>query len=163
MRANTKLSKKQKNAMASASAKRKAGCPPITSESLRKKTAVASVTAKQFVTCVRSKPSCLCGDLTKYEEHLDSIEEKSYVLICAWCGGDTYKKCGKCNAPLHNRPNRGVHEGANCFNNFHNNVSFGLAREDMPLHAKHKKEWKEPSNVMFVRNAQHIRKIVKEC
>jgi hypothetical protein len=83
MRANTKLLKKQKSAGASASAKRKAGCPPIT-ETARKKTAVAAATTKQFTPNASGRASCLCGKLNKYEEHLVILQEKTYRVVCAW-------------------------------------------------------------------------------
>jgi hypothetical protein len=83
---------------------------------------IAVVAAKQFTLNASGKASNLCGELNKYEEHLALLQKKSYGLVCAWCGGTMYTQCGKCDAALHHKPNRGVFHGVNCFNNYHNSV-----------------------------------------
>jgi hypothetical protein len=41
-----------------------------------------------------------------------------------------------------------------------NSACFGVARDDIPLHGKQKKEWKEPSKAVLNHNAAHICNIV---
>jgi hypothetical protein len=155
------LSKKQKTAGAAASAKRKAGCPPIT-ETTRKKTAVAAATAKQFTPNASGKASRLCGKLNKYKEQLASLQDKSYGLVCAWCGGKTYKNVESAMLHCITSPTEACSMVQIVFNNYHNSVCFGLARGDeMPLHGKMEKDWKEPSRAIVNYNAAHIRKIIK--
>jgi hypothetical protein len=79
-----------------------------------------------------------------------------------WFVHGVEEKLSRNLANVYHRPNRCEFQGANCFNNYHTNVGFGLAHKDMPLHGRTKNDWKEPLKVISSCNAAHIWKIAKE-
>ena len=86
----------------------------------------------------------LCGSLTTYLEHLESVETRRGAWICAYCGYECYTRCGICGIPAHNNPQRGDHAGKQCFLYLHNDDYYGLARCDTVLKGYAKQHWVPP-------------------
>jgi hypothetical protein len=80
-------------------------------------------------------------------------------MICRWCGGWAYTKCGLCGVPIHNNPKWVEHMGKQCFYEWHNEKRFGLAFSDCALViGKDKKDWKLPTPQQIQENELHIEK-----
>ena len=101
----------------------------------------------------RSGSVRLCGDLTDFEQHVESRAQQNNPKPCEACGADYYTTCVLCNAPLHFFPQRGCHTKNTCFLKYHSDAFFGLARSDSTLIGKTKNERKEPSKKTLDKNA----------
>ena len=104
----------------------------------------------------------LCGDLTMFQIHKESIETKKYELSCKFCGKLCYTRCGVCQLPCHDAPTRGSCKGYQCFTQLHNEQLFGLAIMDCKLINKDKKDWTPPTPQQKEENAKHIKEIQRK-
>ena len=105
-----------------------------------------AITKSQFKKGVGGPRGRLCGDLTKLEKHLLSVQTGiKHPKACHFCGEQCYTMCQICNAPLHFIPSRGASAGNTCFFDYHNSSLFGIGKEDCKLTQKRKSEWTFPS------------------
>ena len=154
MRASTV--KKRRKGESQEGAKRGAGRPrkEVTPEVATRPT----VTNEQFHR--EKEEGRLCGDLTKYFAHKQSIVTVKHPAICRYCGKDAYSKCGICvDMWCHDRPRTGPCKGYDCFTKLHNDQQFGLARVDCELLKSQKREWCMPTTELVDENSQLIQKI----
>lgn len=86
----------------------------------------------------KQKKTRFCGDLSKYQLHMESKENGTTKLSCFVCGDKTRTICGLCDVSLHDNPTHGKTKGMNCFLDFHNETMFGLCKKD----SRTPKEWK---------------------
>lgn len=104
--------------------------------------------AREFVKAKsgRGENSRLCGDLSRLDRHLKSVETSlKHPKACRVCGGDAYSICGICNVPLHFMPSKGRHANKTCFIDYHDDCFFGLAREDNKVSKTRKADWVYPT------------------
>ena len=105
----------------------------------------------------RRGKSRLCGNLSHFERHVESVQTgKKHPLSCRVCGEQCYSVCGLCNKPLHFFPNRGKNMGKSCFLEYHNDSFFGLAVEDCKVMQKRKSDWTPPSATKKKVQKRHI-------
>ena len=104
----------------------------------------------------------LCGDLTMFQIHKESIETKKYELSCKFCGKLCYTRCGVCQLPCHDAPTRGSCKGYQCFTQLHNEQLFGLAIMDCKLINKDKNDWTPPTPQQKEENAKHVKEIQRK-
>jgi len=94
----------------------------------------------------RGQNSRLCGDLSRLDRHLKSVETSlKHPKACRVCGGDAYPICGLCGVPLHFMPSKGRHANKVCFIDYHDDCFFGLSREDNSLSKRKKSDWVYPT------------------
>ena len=125
----------------SASSKRTRGRP-----SEQSKQAVAEAAEYKRAKQGRGENSPLCGNLSRLERHIKSVETAlKRPKARRVCGGDAYSICGVCGVPLHFLPTKGKHIGKMCFFDYHYDAFFGLAREDTKLTNTKKSDWTYPS------------------
>ena len=116
-----------------------------------------------------AKRTRLCGDLSKLCHHVRSLETVKKPLVCCWCGLHTYTRCMKCKddkgrpgIPLHLNPNKGHATGKQCFFKYHDEVQFGLGKNDLSkILNLPKKDWTEPTP-REVRDNKALIEAVKE-
>jgi hypothetical protein len=105
----------------------------------------------------RRGKSRLCGNLSHFERHVQSVETgKKHPLSCRVCGDNCYSVCTLCDKPLHFFPSRGKNMGKNCFLEYHNDSYFGLAVDDCKVMKKRKTDWAPPSATKKKVQARHI-------
>ena len=103
----------------------------------------------------RGENSRLCGDLSRLDKHIKSVETGlKHPKACRVCGGDAYSICKVCGVPLHFIPSKGQHIGKMCFFDYHNDCFFGLAREDTKLTKAKKSDWVYPTVSKIRENAK---------
>ena len=110
----------------------------------------------------RTGKTRLCGSLTDYQKHVESIEVRTGAWKCNWCGEDCYSRCSICGVAAHNNPKAGLHKGKNCFLHLHNDDCYGLAKCDSAVKGIPKRLWTEPSPEAVKLNQQYIEDIKKE-
>lgn len=116
-----------------------------------------AVTREQLAEAKRGgKGSRLCGNMSKFTYHVNSIEKIRSEKICYWCGGPAYTICQICEVPLHYGPKKGAHAGKQCFLHYHDESMFGLGRGDCSLLNTSKKDWQSPTRSRCARNRAHI-------
>ena len=125
-----------------------------------------NVNRAQFSRAKRYKTSRLCGDLNKLCYHTSSIIKMKKPRICAWCGENTYTMCGICKdtngkgIPLHYNSKKQITK--RCFYDYHNDMKFGLGRNDMTqLLNGVKSQWIEPDDAVLRNHARVIKAITK--
>ena len=97
-------------------------------------------------THIRHKAGRLCGDLEKFQKHIDSVASSNNVKPCEVCGLDCYTTCGLFKrAPYHFSPQKGSHKSKTCVAQYHSGHFFGLTHEDINMYGKRKKDWKAPT------------------
>ena len=106
------------------------------------------------------RPGRLCGDLELFQKHIASKQNWKNAKPCEVCGLDTYTTCGLCKAPVHYFPQKGSQKGQSCFIDYHNDNFFGLARKDVALIGKKKKDWKAPTANVRKLNRRKIKGIM---
>jgi hypothetical protein len=105
----------------------------------------------------RRGKSRLCGNLSHFERHVQSVETgKKHPLSCRVCGDHCYSMCKLCDKPLHFFPSRGKNQGKNCFLEYHNDNFFGLAVDDCKVMKKRKSDWAPPTAAKKKVQARHI-------
>ena len=115
--------------------------------------------AAQNKPSTRSGSVRLCGDLTYFEQHVESRAKRKNSRPCEACGADSYTIFVLFNVPLHFLTRRGWQTKKTCFLKFHSDAFFGLSRSDSTLLGKTKNEWKEPSKQTFDRNAGYVKSL----
>ena len=96
--------------------------------------------------CGRGENSRLCGNLSRLDRHIKSIETGlKHPKACRVCGDDCYSICAVCGVPLHFIPSKGKNIGKMCFFYYHDDCFFGLAREDSKISNVKKSDWAYPS------------------
>ena len=102
--------------------------------------------------------SRLCGDLSLLKDHLNSvIKTERHGSNCVFCGDVCYTMCGKCGKALHTNVRAGPAAGKECFHDYHDDMCYGLARQDMrDLFGKRKQEWTPPSVRKRSQTKRHI-------
>jgi hypothetical protein len=164
MRAVTKMPKNKRPALVlnddGTTSPRERGRPPK-NQKLQTKISVAQLANATTNSATKGR---LCGDLCKLIHHEKKMETTKHEAKCAWCGDPAYTRCAACeDSPhLHHNPRTGKNKGKKCFYYYHNTVFFGLAREDMVLLGKKRKDWKEASKPAVRANARHIAKLEQE-
>jgi len=110
------------------------------STAARKRTreiALDNVTRELFEEVKTGADDCrLCGDLTRYANHVESYKPTKHVHKCVVCGEDCYTYCGLCEEYMHKQTNRGKHGDKICDIKWHNDSFFGLAKKDHQVHLK---------------------------
>jgi hypothetical protein len=117
-----------------------------------------------------SKSSRLYGDMTNLCHHLDSVVRTKHSTVCAWCGlGGAYTFCGKCKdengkkVSLHHNCKSGYGKGALCFYRWHDDMCFGLAKNDASQLLKQSKgDWKEPTAAQIEENKSVIGELLEQ-
>ena len=129
----------------------------------RKKEELDHVTLQQFKDAkCGGKKAHLCGDLTAIEHHFSSFV-KGNGRVCAYCGEDgatiTCQVCtDKCEKKVCLHGSTSLNPDGKCVFHWHNEMHFGLAREDrLSLLKKKKGEYRKPTTVMTRENARHIK------
>jgi len=108
----------------------------------------------------RGEHSRLCGDLTRFNRHMKSLETAlKHPKQCRVCGLDAYSICGLCKAPLHFLPTKGKNCGRTCFFDYHDDCFFGLAREDAKVSDFKKADWVYPSIAKKKENTRTIKSL----
>jgi hypothetical protein len=149
MRATTKLSKKQKN---------KRSTNHSLSSAQGAFAGVDKVTFESASAQIDSEPIRLCGDLSDFTRHAESvIHGMKNPRNCKWCGIACHQMCGLCKKALHYMPNKGNSAGKICFVKYHNEMCFGLAKDDFRIVSKRKADWIEPDAGEVKANADHIK------
>ena len=97
----------------------------------------------------------ICKDLTKLKSH-HIVQHKSGAK-CAVCGEIAFKRCTKCNVPLHDKDTRGKHKGKNCGLHWHNKAYLGLCFNDQRMICVPTKEWKESNQTQLKDNIRRIK------
>ena len=122
----------------------------------------------QFRRAKRYRTSRLCGNLDKLCHHANSIIRLSKPKICAWCGVNSYTACGVCldvkrkPVTLHYNSTKGPAKGEMCFYHYHNDLCFGLGRNDLTgILNGVKGTWEKANKETMRENAEHIRKFAK--
>lgn len=118
----------------------------------------------------RAKRTRLCGDLSKLCNHVRSLETVIKPLVCAWCGLPAYANCMTCEddkdqqgIPLHLNPTKERAAGTQCFFKYHDEVQFGLGKNDQSrILNLPKKEWIEPT-ARQVRDNKTVIEAAKEA
>ncbi len=113
--------------------------------------------------------SRLCGNLDKLCNHVNCIQKlKKAPLKCAWCGLDTYQVCGKCHdskgkqIPLHYNPKGPKTKGLMCFYHYHNDMRFGLGKNDVSqILGKKRSDWTPADKHDIQQNAKHIENVLE--
>jgi len=120
---------------------------------------VGMVTLPQFIDGKRGgEQSRLCGDLSRLRSHFEAVQPNNHGRICAFCGEVVYWSCGLCKKGLH-LPcgSRGSNVEKTCFLDYHDDMCFGLSRDDIKqLFNQSKSEWQHPSARKRKRNKRHI-------
>ena len=95
----------------------------------------------------KGKNPRLCGDLSNLTKHVASIERFKHERQCAFCGKPAYSRCMLCMGcpPLHFVPQRGENANSTCFFDYHNDVLFGMARDDHRILYGNVNSWKCPT------------------
>lgn len=133
-----------------------------------KRKEIEGVTAKQFRSAKRYSSSRLCGDLDNICTHAKNIKRLDKPRMCAWCGTKTYTVCGVCrdektrkHVPLHYNAKKGKGKNEMCVYDYHNNLMFGLGKNDSTrlLHGV-KGDWEKPTKDMMDDNAKHIKSLL---
>ena len=134
----------------------------------KRKSGDNKVTSSQFRKAKRYRTTRLCGDLEKLCHHVASIEKLTKPKICAWCGLNCYTKCTTCldskkkPVTLHYNAKKGSGKGSLCFYNYHNDLFFGLGRNDSTMLLNGVKgDWNKPDVVDIRENSEHIRTLKK--
>ena len=163
MRAVTRRSATQRR-----NSPRKAGRPKKTTATASTRSSSRSsdapiVTPQDLKLATRYRlKSRLCGDLTAFNHHIKEKVNMKHHKVCAYCGEKAYTMCTVCpdQPALHFFPSKGPSAGKTCFLDYHNNVCFGLARQDFTgVLGKRKSEWSPPSERKKQENAKHIKKL----
>ena len=132
------------------------------------KRSVSGVSAAQYGKARKWTTSRLCGDLGKITHHVRSIVPvpTKKPRVCAWCGLPCYFMCGMCkdetgkHIPLHYNQKKGDAKGNQCFYHYHNDMMFGLGKNDHTrLRNGTKSEWKPATSAEIRKNAEHIRSL----
>ena len=89
----------------------------------------------------------ICGDLSRLNKHLNSVETgRQHGKMCVVCGDILYSFCNLCGKKaMHFFPQKGKCSGKDCFVDYHNEVFFGLALDDAKLVNKRKSDWTPPN------------------
>ena len=124
------------------------------------------VTPDQLKLAKRYKvKSRLCGDMTAIKHHIKESVSLKHSKVCAFCGEQAYTQCTICPGKpmLHFFPSKGKGAGKGCFLDYHSDICFGLASEDLVvLHGKKRKEWSSPSVSQQKKNARHIETLLAD-
>jgi len=118
--------------------------------------------AREFVRAKsgRGANSRLCGDLSRLDKHLKSVETSlKHPKTCRVCGGDAYSICGLCGVPLHFMPSKGKNANKTCFIDYHDDCFFGLAREDNKVSNTKKSDWVYPTVAKKKENSKRWRNL----
>lgn len=101
----------------------------------------------------------LCGDLSKFQNHVDSIKSIKNGKTCEMCGEKSYSVCMECDGKaVHFFPQKGPAAEKNCMIDLHNDLCFGLARSDRDeLFGKRKVDWSTPTNNQKKLHARFVR------
>ena len=102
--------------------------------------------AAQNKTRTKSGSERLCGDLTRFERHVESRAQRKNPRLCEACSSDYYNICGLYNVPLHFLPQRGCHTNKICFLKYHSDTLFGLVWSDSTLIGKTKMNGRNQAN-----------------
>jgi len=111
---------------------------------------------------LRNHPPRLCGDLTTFLAHVESVTFHGNSPACEVCGLGTSTKCGACGVAVHFFPRKGHQTDKHCFVEYHSDPCFGLARGDVKLIGEKQCDWKPATEVEKRRNAMHIKKLHAE-
>ena len=110
----------------------------------------------------RGENSRLCGNLTRLNKHLKSVETSlKHPKSCKVCGGDAYSECEICGVFLHTMPAKGKNAGKTCFFDYHDDCFFGLARDDGRVREVKKSEWAYPTQAKRKRNEKRYLRRLK--
>jgi len=148
MRANTKLNKKK--------------------QSLSKR---GEIPVSKFKKQRLLKTGRCCGDLDKLTHHAEKVITLKRGKICGYCGETTYKVCGICcdekgsPIPLHynSKDPKGNTKWLMCFNHYHNDNQFGLAKNDAVMMKTTKKDWYTPSTSNLKEHKEYVQDIIKKA
>jgi hypothetical protein len=108
--------------------------------------------------------SRLCGDLTKITYHLLKKERHHKEHVCKFCGDPCYTRCTICpNKPfLHDFPSKGQCEGRSCFMDYHNDLCFGLAKDDCHMVGVRPSDWSPPTASDRKKNGKQMQDLAEE-
>jgi hypothetical protein len=108
--------------------------------------------------------SRLCGDLSKITHHLKHKERLNKEHVCKFCGDPCYTRCTICPKKpfLHNFPSKGQCQGRSCFMDYHNDLCFGLAREDCHMVGVRPSDWSPPTTTERKNNTKQIQDLAEE-
>eukprot|EP00957_Ditylum_brightwellii_P163520 12449744-Ditylum_brightwellii.AAC.1 len=107
-------------------------------------------------------PGRLCGDLKLFQKHIASKQNWKNAKPCEVCGLDSYTTRGLYKTPVHYFQHKGWQKNQNCFADYHNDNFFGLARKNVALIGKKKKDWKVCTAKVRKQNRRKIRSITGE-
>ena len=97
-------------------------------------------------THIRHKVGRLFGDPEKSQKNIDSVALSKNENLYEAYGLDCYTICGQCKrASVNFFPHKGSQKSKTFFDEYHSEHFFGLARGDIKLHGKRKKDWKSPT------------------
>ena len=156
MRVNTK---KRKSDRLESIKKRRRGRPKKSEQDNAPHT--HPVTKEMFESFSDGLNSRLCGDLTKFQEHVDSIERTKHQHVCKVCGGPSYTRCNLCpgKPSLHFFPGRGTNKGKSCFVHGHDDNWFGLCRDDATMIGHQVQNWCLPTKQMIRSHRAYMYKL----
>ena len=100
----------------------------------------------------------LCGNLTEYRKHYESLTSLKNSRKCVVCSQPCYSLCGKCNKPIHafkrNKANKATPE--TCFFDFHDDMFHGLAFIDC-VTSEEKQKWVPPGKMKRSKQRKYIK------
>eukprot|EP00957_Ditylum_brightwellii_P202206 15329083-Ditylum_brightwellii.AAC.1 len=86
--------------------------------------------------------SRLCGDLSDLKRHLSSADTgEKHPKSCRVCSKPAYSICTVCGVSLHILPTTSTCAGAEFFFDYHNDMFFGMAQEDVTFKGDKKSNW----------------------
>eukprot|EP00957_Ditylum_brightwellii_P134804 10277883-Ditylum_brightwellii.AAC.1 len=91
------------------------------------------------------RPGQLCLNISDSQKHFNSKKKVKNPNPCEVCGVPSCILCGLCGESVQYFPQKGGQKSQNRFVDYHCENFFGLARDDMTLVGKHKKDWRKPS------------------
>ena len=110
----------------------------------------------------RHKAGRLCGTLEIHQKHVLTRVNVKNPKVCKVCGIDRYITCGMCKASAHYFPQKVEQKSQIFFVDFHNDNFFGIARTDVDLIGREKKDRKAPTVTIKNHNNRQIRATKKD-
>ena len=105
----------------------------------------------------RGENSRLLGDLQQLKKYVRAARHSiKHPNNCVVCGGLAYSEHTVCQVYLHFNPTKGAHVGKHCFNDYHDDSYFELARCDHKISTTKKSEWSYPSRVKEIEDERIV-------
>ena len=127
----------------------------------RKRDYKNSVTQEQY-DHAKDVEKRLCGDLTEYERHARQYETVTHGRVCVVCKEEANNFCKICKKFMHKKSNRGANGHKTCDIKYHNDMFFGLARDDhKELMCRPVGQWKPPTEADVAENVKLVTQFKK--